>query len=58
MIYFFYSYRKRSGTKRLRIDAFRPLIERVLPILINDEAGFGPKVQADMPMLNVQIGRI
>ncbi|CAF2476800.1 unnamed protein product [Rotaria sp. Silwood2] len=45
-----------TGAKRLRIDAIHPLTERELPIFINDDADFGPKIRANMTMLNVQIG--
>lgn len=38
------------------MDAIHPLTERPLPIFVNDEADFGPKIRADLPMLNVQIG--
>ncbi|CAF5042488.1 unnamed protein product, partial [Rotaria socialis] len=33
-----------------------PLTERALPIFVNDDADFGPKIRAKMTMLNVQIG--
>ena len=46
----------KAGAKRLRIDAVHPLTEQPLPIFINDDADFGPKIRANMPMLNVQIG--
>ncbi|CAF0945736.1 unnamed protein product [Rotaria sordida] len=45
-----------SGAKRLRIDAIHPLTERLLPIFINNNADFGPKIRANRTMLNVQIG--
>ena len=38
------------------MDAIHPLTERSLPIFVNDEADFGPKIRPDLPMLNVQIG--
>ncbi|CAF5173125.1 unnamed protein product, partial [Rotaria magnacalcarata] len=46
----------KTGAKRLRIDAIHPLTERALPIFVNDDADFGPKIRANMTMLNVQIG--
>ncbi len=46
-----------SGGKRLRTDAVHPLTERLLPIFINDDADFGPKIRSNRPMLSVQIGK-
>ncbi|CAF3779416.1 unnamed protein product [Adineta steineri] len=45
-----------NGIKRLSINAIHPLTDRLLPIFINDEADYGPKIRANMSMLNVQIG--
>ncbi|CAF0727570.1 unnamed protein product [Adineta ricciae] len=46
----------KAGAKRLRTDAVHPLTGQPLPIFINDDADFGPKIRANMSMLNVQIG--
>ena len=54
--YFLFRQTTKSGAKCLRTDAIHPLTEQFLPIFINDEADFGPKIRANMPMLNVQIG--
>lgn len=45
-----------TGAERLRTDAIHPLTGQMLPIFVSNEADFGPKIRADLPMLNVQIG--